>query len=657
MNNTDVLYYVVLFTPQKQKKFKTWQDGTMKYYLTNKKLVLLDEKGYNIDRLFHKGRNTPDVGDEFEFDRHIVTIESIEQATSASNATTITAAATSVPSMQTTETMPAPVNNTISQPIMPITSASNTIRNRNSNRAPGLPRKRVIHVVDHMEVDPPVQQNANRPQPPPPPPQQQQQVKPSEPQVTEPNTTPSYTIPNNLTNPTPVPVTKRFRVGLSKRPDNKLHANLHAESVNNGIKKPNTHSPRSIHSFKPPLLDQSDTSSSTNGPLFAPASTIRVQKEEEQRFNIDQSMMKPFKTPMAEGSYVPLVLQFPSKNKALNMLTQKKHPKRTKVVPMKFSNINLYQHTFQKVIHEHLEILLMNYGVYFYMTCEKFGKGKKGYDLERLVRSKGLGMYSDCDLDSGFNSERRVKLLLKNREMHSKYSKDDVWVVSKSQAFDANQTFLARSVYYGPLSNGILELDCLSARDGRVASALMKSNNQVCALRTISASTEFMMLDKMEEPMDRVPLVPFLMGSDKKGKRKQLAKDPNDLQHIKLTRLDSIDMGARLKDTIENYNLNRDQAMVLESVARSVITCPGWNETTSEPITLVHGVYGSGKSFLAAVIIIFIQGIVELACERREPEDHFTFKILITSMTNVAVDRILQTLLKLGYDQFVRIGR
>jgi hypothetical protein len=64
-----------------------------------------------------------------------------------------------------------------------------------------------------------------------------------------------------------------------------------------------------------------------------------------------------------------------------------------------------------------------------------------------------------------------------------------------------------------------------------------------------------------------------------------------------------------------------------------VIVCPGWNESASEPITLVHGVYGSGKSFLAAVVIIFIQEIVELACERRGPEDHFEFKILITSMT------------------------
>jgi hypothetical protein len=62
---------------------------------------------------------------------------------------------------------------------------------------------------------------------------------------------------------------------------------------------------------------------------------------------------------------------------------------------------------------------------------------------------------------------------------------------------------------------------------------------------------------------------------------------------------------------------------------------------------------------------------------KREPEDAIRFKILISSMTvsrkekaritqnsihlylynqNVAVDRILQTLLKLGFDHFIRIG-
>ncbi|KAL0086339.1 hypothetical protein J3Q64DRAFT_1739529 [Phycomyces blakesleeanus] len=48
----NIFEYVVLFTAQKTKKFKTWQDGTMKYYSKNRKLILADEKGYVIDNTF-----------------------------------------------------------------------------------------------------------------------------------------------------------------------------------------------------------------------------------------------------------------------------------------------------------------------------------------------------------------------------------------------------------------------------------------------------------------------------------------------------------------------------------------------------------------------------------------------------------------------------
>jgi hypothetical protein len=263
-------------------------------------------------RLFHKGRHTPTVGDEFEFDRHIVTIEAIGESSSSNTIVTAAAAAASttpIPSMQATENVPvarAPINNNISQPIAPISSGSNTTRNRSSIRAPGLSRKRVISLTEDMDVDPsPVQQQAVRPESPSPlpsiPEQRPQQVIQNPvpiPQEVEPVANPSDTVPNTLSNPTPI--VKRFRVGLSKRPEKTLHANLQTEVSNNIVKKPTMHSPRSIHSFKPPMLNQSSTVTTlVEGTSFAPASTIRVQVESS---NVDPSVIKPFKTPMAEGS-------------------------------------------------------------------------------------------------------------------------------------------------------------------------------------------------------------------------------------------------------------------------------------------------------------------------------------------------------------------
>ncbi|KAG1078569.1 hypothetical protein G6F42_024203 [Rhizopus arrhizus] len=165
------------------------------------------------------------------------------------------------------------------------------------------------------------------------------------------------------------------------------------------------------------------------------------------------------------------------------------------------------------------------------------------------------------------------------------------------------------------------------------------------------------MLDTLDDKLEQLPLLPYLLtnGDSKRSKGKMTAPLPT-LDCIQLTRQDGIDVEAKLVEYIGLYRLNQDQESVLRQVARSVITSPGWNEVPENPVVLVHGVYGSGKSFLAAVIIMFIQDIVDTATARREPDDAIQFKILVSSMTNVAVDRILQTLLKLGFDQFIRIG-
>ncbi|KAI9484200.1 MAG: P-loop containing nucleoside triphosphate hydrolase protein [Benjaminiella poitrasii] len=298
--------------------------------------------------------------------------------------------------------------------------------------------------------------------------------------------------------------------------------------------------------------------------------------------------------------------------------------------------------------------------MYFYSIYERFGKNKEGQELERTIRSKGMGMYALCEIrgDQRYQSDRRYRVLLKgSREHHSKYNKDDVWVVSKTSSFESSQTFLARSTYFGPFSDGSLEFDCISPRDVRIASQLMQPNKPtlVYALRTISASTEFMMLDMLEERVEQLPLLPYILNKSKK-KESAMATTPLSLNIIELTREDNIDVEAKIVETISFYGLNEDQERVLRQVAASVIKSPGWNDHSEVPVVLVHGVYGSGKSFLAAVVIIFIQDIIDAVSKNREPEDAIQFKILVSSMTNVAVDRILQTLLKLGFDHFVRVG-
>jgi len=65
---------------------------------------------------------------------------------------------------------------------------------------------------------------------------------------------------------------------------------------------------------------------------------------------------------------------------------------------------------------------------------------------------------------------------------------------------------------------------------------------------------------------------------------------------------------------------------------------------------LIHGEFGAGKSFLIAVLVICTHRLYSKVFNTKTP------KILLSSMTNVAVDRVLTCLLELGFDRFLRVG-
>ncbi|XP_077862395.1 5'-3' DNA helicase ZGRF1-like [Saccoglossus kowalevskii] len=66
---------------------------------------------------------------------------------------------------------------------------------------------------------------------------------------------------------------------------------------------------------------------------------------------------------------------------------------------------------------------------------------------------------------------------------------------------------------------------------------------------------------------------------------------------------------------------------------------------------LNQSVFGAGKSFLLAVVIVFLVQLFNM-----EEDSNYHWKLLISSTTNVAVDRILQGLLDVGFEDFVRVG-
>ncbi|KAI9317262.1 hypothetical protein BX666DRAFT_1943986 [Dichotomocladium elegans] len=81
--------------------------------------------------------------------------------------------------------------------------------------------------------------------------------------------------------------------------------------------------------------------------------------------------------------------------------------------------------------------MLINYAVYYYSVHDAIGKGRNNSDLERGFRSKGLGFYGSCKLqsDGRFHTNitsTRFRLKIQNRENHSKYGKG-TWIVRVCQ--------------------------------------------------------------------------------------------------------------------------------------------------------------------------------------------------------------------------------
>lgn len=95
------------------------------------------------------------------------------------------------------------------------------------------------------------------------------------------------------------------------------------------------------------------------------------------------------------------------------------------------------------------------------------------------------------------------------------------------------------------------------------------------------------------------------------------------------------------------FSLNTHQMEVLSHVAR-------WHtQPTYQPICLVHGPFGSGKSQLMVSILHLILAL------RRSKESTGGLsdaRVLVCSHTNIAVDRVLIGLMRSGVSDFLRVG-
>ncbi|RUP49867.1 LOW QUALITY PROTEIN: P-loop containing nucleoside triphosphate hydrolase protein [Jimgerdemannia flammicorona] len=164
--------------------------------------------------------------------------------------------------------------------------------------------------------------------------------------------------------------------------------------------------------------------------------------------------------------------------------------------------------------------------------------------------------------------------------------------------------------------------------DSRTAKEIMTEGCPVYAIRGVSASAEFMMLDNLTDTLHQTPLLPSIINytpadrpvSTKQGRFKPPSRLPQKSGCLIVKEEYGLDVGAMIKDVIREFTLNEDQESALRALARSVIVAPGWSDGTSQttPILLVHGVFGAGKSYLIAVMIIFLQRVAAAVASEKD---------------------------------------
>lgn len=332
-------------------------------------------------------------------------------------------------------------------------------------------------------------------------------------------------------------------------------------------------------------------------------------------------------------------------------------------VPPTFATITEYVSIFTKAILEHLQLLLYSHSYKLYSAHASLKNNPSGVQLERYLASKQIAYYHNCSLDSvqagvsniTFCSTERFigmqdnfYLHLSRKEASSSYSKDDLWVLATSltELLHGGPKILAKSVFYGPQSQLDLELTPLGQADAQLLRSWLNANDgaalgekSFCAIRILNMGTEAMMLEHLDhQTLCNSPIV-----------QSCLLSAPTCESSSEQPATISEKVIECLEQATFTYHLNEDQANVLKSVVSSCLreNLPGCRSTGR--VTICYGVFGSGKSYLAAVIVLVLLEVYSMLQRNMDA-------IVLSSMSNVAVDRILIGLLEQGFKDFRRAG-
>ncbi|KAJ2890320.1 hypothetical protein IWW38_004199, partial [Coemansia aciculifera] len=367
-------------------------------------------------------------------------------------------------------------------------------------------------------------------------------------------------------------------------------------------------------------------------------------------------------------SHTPTYLHFPRRGELLQHVSVSKGyglgPPRQLTVPVSFDDSSEYQQGFAALLRENFMAELSSLAIrYFFMARERFEGDQSRYEgasgrmagrrhgskafgtpssFPQACKSVGVLLFDECMMRQPFMDSAAFKaqsargnisfrkgdsitLELSRRENYAGFAKDDTWAVSSCSDFKTESTFLARSVFYGPSKSNTLELMLVGDEDAKVAARLFNSDNDdgvkiskrresagfkrkapvVFAIRCLDSASDWSMLDTVEDKLsaETMPLLPHLLQVPAELPPTQI--DETLCVNAILARIDDILNEKRIE-----LGINDEQFAILQHVVMSAVSIYLPVEKAT-PVTIVHGPFGTGKSFLVSAIVICLDTIAD----------------------------------------------
>ncbi|KAJ8907354.1 hypothetical protein NDN08_007468 [Rhodosorus marinus] len=314
------------------------------------------------------------------------------------------------------------------------------------------------------------------------------------------------------------------------------------------------------------------------------------------------------------------------------------HPRKTREVkiPNTFECIREYCHAYREALYEEVNLQLHEQAKRFYTAVdENTKKLPSSQEIVRAARRAGLSVFSDVSLSTGAHgtASRKSRLFLsfKDRGKSEDFVRGTLWALfdrhfflSGPQGNRSTGVYFLASMCYGLSSTGSVEVEPF----GETPPSGLGDDSSLLALRCPDVQSEIAALQVYEERADDIRKLGCLDRLLGRPRESGIPGTPETME----------------RDTnIDILSLNRSQTAVLQ-LATSWFSSS--SEDSNHSFALLHGPPGTGKTHTIVSLIL------HLLAEKQSDD----LKILVAATTNVAVDNILRSLLRRGFESFVRIG-